>query len=379
MTSVLHENSSVEIVAYSSAHREAVERLNAKLSAAGSEWQFSPEERPPNTEQLAVWTESFVVEEGHEIYGGYILKHQEFFLEGSPIELGDLQLPLSLGQIDSTFSRVSVALLFDVLRRSPSIYSLGLGSEDTQFAKLLTAAGWQHATVPFYFSVKAANRFAQNIRLSSERATTQKLLSLLGRIRLAGVALRLRKSLGRQSASRLPRGIYDDVREVSHFGTAADELFAAHAKSYSLVGDRRSAALGCLYPSHEKRYLRVVVASGGRAIGWAVLLDTQMANDKYFGDLRVGSLADCFAAPQDAPAVVAAVDDFLTRLGVDIVVSNQLHPEWCTALEAADYEAGPSNFFFYFSEDFAKQLEAIPDWDQRVHLNRGDGEGPTHL
>ena len=369
----------MEIVAYSRAHHEAVERMNVKLSAAGSEWHFPPEERPPDAEQLPVWTESFVAIEGDDVYGGYILKHQEFLLNGHPINLGDLQLPLSLGEIDSTFSRVSAALLIDVLRRSPCAYSLGLGSEETQFAKLLNAAGWQHLPVPFFFSIKAPNRFARNIRLPSERAGMQKLLRVLGQVRLAGAALRLRQSFGSKSSSVSRRETYDRVREVSRFDHSADELFAEHLESYSLVADRRSATLNRLYPEDETRYLRVVVEKDDQAIGWAVLLDTQMQNDKYFGNMRVGSLADCFASPQDAIAVVAASDDFLTRRGVDIVVSNQLHPAWCEALAATGYEHGPSNFFFYFSEELAEQLRAVPEWNRGVHLNRGDGEGPTHL
>ena len=90
--------------------------------------------------------ESFVVVEGDECYGGYVLKHQRFFMRGTPLEIGDLQLPLSLGEVDSAYSHVSAALLIDLLRRSPRCYSLGLGSEQTQFAKLLAAAGW---TPPF--------------------------------------------------------------------------------------------------------------------------------------------------------------------------------------------------------------------------------------
>lgn len=369
----------MEIIAYSSARRAAVERMNSKLSAAGSEWRFVPEERPSNAEELPVWTESFVAMEEDEVYGGYILKHQAFFLAGGPIELGDLQMPLSVGEIDNTFSRVSAALLIDVLRRSPCVYALGLGSEHTQFAKLLTAAGWQHITVPFYFGVKSPNRFAQNIRLPADKVWAQTLLRFLGRLRMAGVALRLRGLVSARTSSRRRQPRPEQAREVPRFDRLADDLFAIHASSYSLVGDRRSAALNALYPEDDERYLRFIVERNGQEIGWAVLLDTQMQNDKYFGNMRVGSLVDCFAGPEDAKAVVTACDDILTQRGVDIAVSNQLHPVWCEALEAVGYQPGPSNFFFYFSEDLIAQLGVVPEWDQGIHMNRGDGEGPTHL
>jgi hypothetical protein len=92
----------MKIVPYHDEYRGAVERLNARLEAAGSEWQFPTDAEPRGTDQLPVWLESFVAIEGEDVFGGYILKHQVFFLEGRPLEVGDLQLPLSLGQIDST-------------------------------------------------------------------------------------------------------------------------------------------------------------------------------------------------------------------------------------------------------------------------------------
>jgi hypothetical protein len=367
----------MEIVPYSSAHRDAIERMNMTLKAAGSEWQFPPEERPANADQLPVWIESFIAVDSDAAYGGYLLKHQQFFAGGRALEVGDLQMPLSMGQIDGSYAHVSAALLIDVLRRSPVCYALGLGSEETQFAKLLGAAGWEYRPVPFYFSVKAANRFARNIRLPPDRSRLQQLLRLLGRLRLAGLALGLRRAGGsRRSTERAP---YSSVRELPRFDGAVNELFKAYAPHYSLVGDRRVSVLNSLYPESDERCLRILVERDGRAIGWALLLDTMMRDHKYFGDLRVGTLADCFAAPEDAPAVVAAADDALTARGVDLIVSNQLHPAWCSALEDAGYELGPSNFFFYSSEALREALSAQPEWENGIHMNRGDGEGPGHL
>jgi hypothetical protein len=369
----------MEIVPYSTEHREAIARMNAKLAAAGSEWQFPAKEPPSEAHGLPIWNDSFIAFEADEAYGGYILKHQQFFAAGRPLEVGNLQLPVSLGQVDGAFARVSAALLIDVLRRSPLCYSIGLGSEETQFAKLLSAAGWGHTAVPFYFSVKSANRFARNIRLGPDRRRMQTVLRTLGRIRLAAVALRLRGSVRSRGVSRGPRRSPANVQELPRFDGSVDEPFEAHAASYSLVGDRRAAALNAFYPEDDRRYIRLVVSTEGRTLGWVLALNTRMHGDKYFGDMQVGSLVDCFSAVTDAPEVVAAADAALTRRGVDVVVSNQLHPAWCAALEQAGYERGPSNFFFYYSEALAEALSEIPGWLEGTHMNRGDGEGPTHL
>jgi hypothetical protein len=369
----------MDIVPFSSTQHQAIERMNAKLADAGSRWRFPAKDRPRDADRLPVWEESFVVVEGDECYGGYVLKHQRFFLRGTPLEIGDLQLPLSLGEVDSAYSHVSAALLIDLLRRSPRCYSLGLGSEQTQLAKLLAAAGWEHTAVPFYFNVKSANRFARSIRLPSDKSRLQSALRVLGHLRVAGVVLRARRSLRSRSASGSSRRPGGQTREISRFDDSADALFSAHAASYSLVADRHAAALNLLYPEQDDRFIRILVERDGRVIGWALLLDTAMRDDKFFGDLRVGTLVDCFAGPADVPAIVRAADAVLGRRGVDLVISNQHHPAWCKALEGAGYQLGPSNFFFYYSQALAEALSQIPDWERGIHMNRGDGEGPTHL
>lgn len=369
----------LQIVSYSPAHREAVERLNARLAEAGSRWSFPARERPGGAEELPAWDESFVAVDGSEAYGGYILKHRRFFLEGRPVDLGALQMPLSLGEVDSAYGHVSVALLIDAVRRSPYLYSLGLGSEETQYARLLTAAGWRHITVPFFFDVKSANRFAREIRLPAGNARLQKALRVLGRARLARTALAVRRLVVTRSGRRRTSAEAVTSEELGDFDRSADDVFSAGAGAYVLVADRGRQALRRIFPTTETGLIRLAIRRGREVIGWAVVVDAQMRDNKYFGNMRVGSIADCFAAPRDADLVVAAADAFLTRRGVDIVVSNQLHPVWSDALKAAGYEEGPSNFFFYFSQELADRLDAIPGWRDGVHLNRGDGEGPGHL
>jgi hypothetical protein len=60
---------------------------------------------------------------------------------------------------------------------------------------------------------------------------------------------------------------------------------------------------------------------------------------------------------------------------VDLIVSNQLHGAWVSALRGAGFRAGPSNFIFAMS----KALTALIPEGAEVHINRGDGDGPIHL
>jgi hypothetical protein len=365
----------MQIVLYDrTAHLDVVQRFNATL---GGDIEFKLPTHEPcwHTSGSPVWAEQFVAADEEMAYGGYCLKHQEFFVDGEALELGNLQLPLSLGLVDSKFSHVSAALVFDALDRSPYLYCLGMGSQESRLVGVLRAAGWQHMVVPFYFRVRHANRFACEIHLPAEKRRLQAGLRMLGFLRLAGAALRLHPRV-RMSASATPAG---ETEVVPTFGPFADELFADHASEYALVGDRRADALNVLYPEDNPRYIRLVVRSGGRIIGWCVVLDTQMNGHKYFGSLHVGTVADCFAGAEHAPTVAASADKFLSRRGVDLIVTNQAHRAWGACLEQLGYGLGPSNFFFYYSPDTAEILSKRPDWQRRMHINRGDGDGPIHL
>jgi hypothetical protein len=268
-------------------------------------------------------------------------------------------------------------LLVVALGRNELLYCLGMGSQQSRLVKLLTAAGWQHQVVPFFFSIKSANRFARNIRLPPERRWLQRTLRLAGHARLAAAGLWAVATL--RGGRRLPGAAEATITEAPRFGRFADELFEQQRDRYTLIGDRRAEALNALYPPANPSFRRLLMERAGRIIGWAVVLDTAMHGHKYFGDMRVGTLADCLASPADAATIVAAADHYLADRGVDLVVSNQLHPAWGDALRRAGYREGPSTFFFYYSGALAERLTARPDWQRGLHINRGDGDGPIHL
>ena len=114
---------------------------------------------------------------------------------------------------------------------------------------------------------------------------------------------------------------------------------------------------------------------GGRDIGWALLVDTVMRDNRYFGNMRVGTIADNLALPGDEEAVVAAATHFLNGRGVDLVVSNQSHLAWRSALAHVAFLKGPSNYGFGASPLLAAALPPLAS----CHLTRGDGSGPINL
>ena len=142
---------------------------------------------------------------------------------------------------------------------------------------------------------------------------------------------------------------------------------------------RNAAILRILYPEAEKRFIKIKVSSEGKVLGWAVMLDTQMATHKQFGAMRVGSIVDCFARLEDAPAVMKAATEVLEKRGVDIIVSNQLNHYWGLALKQAGFLSGPTNFLFAASKKLAQLFEPVPPGPLTLHINRGDGDGPINL
>ena len=136
------------------------------------------------------------------------------------------------------------------------------------------------------------------------------------------------------------------------------------------VRARCAATLDGLYPPDDARFLRIHAADG-----WAVVLDTAMRGHKQFGSLRVGTIVDCLAPFPGAPAVIRAAARALEDRGVDLIVSNQLHAAWSRALLDAAFRRGPSNFLLALSPALAADAPALADGE--LHINRGDGDGPT--
>jgi hypothetical protein len=100
-----------------------------------------------------------------------------------------------------------------------------------------------------------------------------------------------------------------------------------------------------------------------------------MENSKHFGNLKVGTIIDCNAAPSAAARIAAAARDYLEKAGADLIVTNQSHGLWRRAFRDAGFFSGPSNFIFAASPELAKSLNSLSG----CHITRGDGDGPVHL
>ena len=109
------------------------------------------------------------------------------------------------------------------------------------------------------------------------------------------------------------------------------------------------------------------------------MLDTKMSGHKHFGNMRLGSIVDCLARPDDAGCVIRCAADLLEPRGVDLIVTNQANSAWCDALSKHGFLKGPTNFVLGVSQDLFQKLQPFETVKSSIHMNRGDGDGPIHM
>ena len=352
---------SVRIVPYTADHVAAVREFNRRLAPEGlDELQF-PETPDPH------WLpgmELFVALEEDAVRGGYILRRQRFRVMGEDVPVAHYRLPLSEGVIDRKYAMLGLRLVRDAMAREPRLYALGMGGPQHPLPQMLKRLAWRMSTVPFYFKVVHPFRFLREIRALRTTSARRLMLDIAAYSGAGWLGLRL------MGHARRVGGPRPDT--AATFAGWADSVWEANRDGYALVAARDAQTLDTLYSPDDDRFLRI--RAGG---GWAVLLDTAMEGHKQFGSIRVGTIVDCLAHPEETADVVRAATSVLEKRGVDLIVSNQLHSGWGQGLAAAGFHKGPSNFLFAASPALASLLGEAEEGD--LHINRGDGDGPIHL
>jgi hypothetical protein len=266
--------------------------------------------------------------------------------------------------VDRRYVTLGPWMLRRALQLEPLLYALGMGGFDRPLPRILAAMGWRLSPVPFFFRVVQGRRFLQGLRAVRRTWWHAALLDAAAWTGVGGAGI----AIWQRGRTRRPTsgGI---AKEVDDFGGWADEIWEASHGAYAMTAPRDGETLRQLYAG--ARFLRVRVGTAG----WAVVLDTAMREDAYFGNLRVGTIVDCMARPEDAAGVIHAARLYLEHRGVDLIISNQAHPGWTAALRADGFFEGPSNFLLGVSKALGDAIGAGTD----LHVNRGDGDGPVNL
>lgn len=347
----------------------AVKSFNERLRAGGQGYWSLPESHVPKLPKLQnrnLYEELFVMVDGTEVRGGYLLTHKHFMLQGKTMSVCcGPQISLSEGLLNRRYGMIGAVQTRDALERHPIIYALGIGGMSKPFARLLAAMRCTLFAVPFYFRVVSVSKLLANLVYLRSR-TGAKALDFL---RYSGLG-----SIGIRAAQvRLPRPVRVDCHVVAEFGPWADAIWEKCNGDYHFVAGRDAETLNLRYP-HDARFLRLRVSRAGEDLGWAVMLDMQMSEHRYFGNMRIGIIVDCLASPKNAYQVVSSATRLLEDRGADLIVTNQLNSAWCKAFFSAGFLKGPSNFILALSPLLADNLRPVNVTKNAIHMTRGDGE-----
>jgi hypothetical protein len=366
----------IVIQPYQREHEQAVQEFNRRLqeSSGDPDLVFSQTATPrwlPPAQDHSVWNEFFVALEGSTVRGTYALKQESIWLREKGLRrIACYHHPLSEGIINRSYASVGVLLARDALARQPFLYALGMGGYDRPIAKMLRALGFSMTLIPFYFRVVHPWKFFREMQALRQTPWRALIMNIAAASGAGFLAIKSIEAVSRLRGRRAPF----ESEEISEFSDWADDLWQKGLSNASLATVRDANTLRLLYPGNMATTKRLRVSSNGVDVGWVIVGERRKS--AAFGQMRVGSIVDCWAAsPEYAGSVVQAATAFLERLGVDLIVSNQSHQAWRRAFERSGFLKGPSNFIFAASKKLTALLPPLEENSDTFHITRADGDG----
>jgi hypothetical protein len=361
---------------YRPEHEPVVAAFNQRLRTAGEDENMvfyrsaEPRWLPP-IPSSRIYNEFFVALDNGVVRGGYALKTQDFLFPGGQVRsIGYYHHPLSEGIASKAHAAVGMLLLRDAMQRSPLLYCLGMGGYDRPLPQMLVRLGWIHWLVPFYFRVLSPTKFLRQMHTLRESPKRRIAMDLAAFSGAGWLGSNLFQAYRRQTA---PSTKNAEARQVQTFSDETQSLWEEARSTCSLTAVRDHATLRVLYPSSESQLAYIEVRRASKLIGWAVVGERR--HDAKYGNLRVGSVVDCWALPGEFLPVVHGATETLMGQGFDLILTNQSHQHWCQAFKAAGYLTGPSNFIFAASKRLAELLAPFEHNQPRMHFTRADGDG----
>jgi hypothetical protein len=327
-----------------------------------------------------VYRRMMIAEDGREMRAAVQLYHNNIFIHGKKRDFCWLDMPISEGIIDRRYSLAIVQLLKAVSRYEPFLMSTGAGPEDKDSFRLLTKFDWRHHAVPFFFYPVKVTKVLLGLSYFKKHAKLR-YGALLGAY--SGLGAGLSGSLAlRRRIDAVFSGYERSVEKT--FGAWADRIFEDCLPGYGVAMRSDATTLNILYPPDKPGLTRLRVCrkgakrGAGQDTGWVLVARKQMKNNRYFGDLKVGTLVDGFGRAADAPALVAAGIDHLAESEVDIIVANFSHAMWIEACRRSGMIAGPDNYYHFVSPGGSPLFEdACPP--REIHVARGHSDGMWSL
>ena len=367
----------IRIVPYSARETSGALAFNERMRKAQAPTEFLLPEEPPAeaSKDRAIRAVYYLAVEGEAVRGGFVLRDCPAWLDGAGITAANCLAPLSEGIIDRKHSSLAMHFLRYMLRHSPYVFSVGMGNADNPYPRFLRAAGWTVLNVPFFYRVCRPARFFRELaffRQNRLRAGAARVAAATGLGALAVGLLQLQPPATRAKTAELT------IETPASWAEWADEIWGRFKTACSFSGARDARTLEALYPIHESTLRRFLLRREGHPVAWGVAQNTQMRQDRYFGNLRVATILDCLGHPDELAGAVAKVTEALAAEGAELVITNQCHAAMQAAFRRAGFRQGPSVYQLGLSKPLMERIRAGLG-ERAIHLTRGDGDGRMHL
>ena len=369
----------IKIVPQTLELEDAVLEFNKRMHEGGSPWGFysRPDDRwLPRVPGAKTWREYYLaLEDEQYVRGAYALKPQQWLVRGKLEWVCDWQGPFSEGAINPKYATLGLRFVRDMLKKYPLLFSVGHGGVDEPMVKLLRSLGWTLHGMPFCVHILRPFRFIRQNGYLRGTARNRLLLDALAWSGAAGALV----PLAHWATSVLEGGAGKTAEAVlvDEFGDWADRLWELNQAQYTCLAVRDSSMMNSLIPkSGLQGAERLQILRGGEVIGWAVVHHRETTTDARFGSLAVGLISDCFGSVNDAPEIIGAAHRYLQRKNVDLIYSNQSHPQWVRAFRRCGYLTLQNRRLFACSPDLSRMLDPLATTANGLHLTNMDGHGP---
>ena len=167
------------------------------------------------------------------------------------------------------------------------------------------------------------------------------------------------------------------VKEMDVFDQELDLVWEKSKQYNSFAALRNCEYLKTLYSN--KRFIKLQFVENNKIVGWSISLSSKLADHKYFGNMKLGSIIDCLSLKGYEASIVRLTSKMLENKEVDLIVSNQSHIFWKNAFKVNSFINGPSNYVFASSRVLSDKLLNGKKLKDYMHLTRADGDGPINL
>lgn len=378
----------IRIVPHAREFGEAVEAFNRRLSEKGSRWGFYIQHECswiPRREGKQVWRDFYLaVAENGMVRGAFALKPQPWYIRGKEHTVADWQGPFSEGEISPQYAALGLRMVREMQKKEPLVYSWGHGGKDVPILQLIRKMGWFVHGSPLLVHINHPFRFLRRNGALRRSGALRLLLDLAAFSGLGPLALSaLMSAQGLVSRFRYRPAVSAQpvvVSEFKQFEAWADSLWNRCKSRYEALAVRDVGIMNTLLPDGGwPKAIKLKVEQGGEVIAWVAVMDTPMQGDGRFGDLRLGSVIDCLAAPEHAYTAIRAAKKFLCDRGADLIISNQTHEAWIRGFESNGFLRFANMRFMACSPALSDAFAPHDTVLKGMHMTNLDGHGPHQM